>query len=75
MNAAAAISAADSTLRDGRNAALRNPSFAIGSVPRPRIGLGHHAQETDGDEPDAERNENSRANDPFLYVWFHQDFG
>ena len=35
MNAAAAMSAADITLRDGRYAALRNPSVDTAQAPRP----------------------------------------
>ena len=38
MNAADAISAAESTLRDGRNAALRKPSRDTAHEPRPSIG-------------------------------------
>ena len=38
MNAADATSAADSTLRAGRNAALLNPSRATAQAPRPVIG-------------------------------------
>src|SRR4051812_39512941 len=44
MNAAEAISATDITLRDGLNAALRNPRRQIAHQPRPLIGMAWRAR-------------------------------